>query len=537
MAGASTDTLNPTATTTNELLQEITSISEELNQVREGVGAVERCSKCWYPATDHTNGTIKGCKRRIKMPGDQFANSLIVQRDNLLNVLDYVQTATAREEEARFLHENLERSKSELEAAKLKIRQMLVTRELQLQLIKNLNDAYKLYTEGGQIEDLRRIFHEVDELLQKVTVSDDDDEEDDDDDEEGEWDHSAGGTATTTDTPSATASEPTPASSASRGAATTTTTTIKTRISTTTAPPTPPRPSTLPSSSAGAIPRSGSAHFYIPGLAPPTITAPGVPPYPPGGSTTTTGPGVPPPIPPGGTTTITAPGVPPPYPPGGSTIIAAPGAPPPFPPGGSTTLPFVPLPPVPPLPRGEYPGFQEKHVPLIHRTDGQVCGGVPDSDKVLRAGKILKAEFCESDSPLKYLEKRRLFVNEIRCYFSDLDIYTLLSIFALKGSAYYKIYAPLFDLQCHFTSFLHFLKEFELRIFPNLQSIALATLHTRRQKPDETVRQYFNEFADLLSIVDRDQDDYINEFKGQPNCGNSEQPVLQPRGTQSKKDS
>ena len=68
---------------------------------------------------------------------------------------------------------------------------MLVTRELQLQLIKNLNDAYKLYTEGGQIEDLRRIFHEVDELLQKVTVSDNDDEEDDDDDEEGEWDHSA----------------------------------------------------------------------------------------------------------------------------------------------------------------------------------------------------------------------------------------------------------------------------------------------------------------------------------------------------------
>ena len=123
---------------------------------------------------------------------------------------------------------------------------------------------------------------------------------------------------------------------------------------------------------------------------------------------------------------------------------------------------------------------------------------MPDSDKVLRAGKILKAEFCESDSPLKYLEKRRLFVNEIRCYFSDLDIYTLLSIFALKGYAYYKIYAPLFDLQCHFISFLHFLKEFELRIFPNLQSIALATLHTRRQKPDETVRQYFNEFADHL---------------------------------------
>ena len=412
-------TSSTSARTTNDLLQEIAVLSDELDAIREGVGATERCKRCWYPASSHATKTSRHCKRREKMSGKSFVDSLLAQRNNLVRVLATVKGEAKKEKEIRELQERVDFSEKEMEAAKSKIRKLVVEREYCVGLMKDLDATYKAFAEGeGSLEEFNHAFHEVVDRISEGGV---DESPDTSEDEDEEWDH-AGDTGGETER--------------------------KSVVVVTSATP-------AVSTSSVVLPSSGD---NLRPFVPPPIPAP-IP-------ATTISPSRPLPIP---------------------------------------DFPILP-------PRAEYPGFQEKTCPLLHRTDGQLCGGAPDSDKVLRANKILTAKFKASDSAMKYLEQRRIFVNEIRCYFSGETIYTLLSIFALRASEHFKVFSPMFDLHCHFTSFLHFLKEFEMRIFPNLQSVALATLHTRTQKESESVVFFYNEFVDLIAILDRDPNDYLNEF-------------------------
>ena len=422
-----------TAKTTNDLLQEIAVLSDDLDALREGVGATERCQRCWYPASSHASKTSRHCKRREKMSGKSFVDSLLAQRNNLDRVLATVKGEARKEKEIRELQENVDFARKELEAAKSKVRRLVTEREYCIGLLKDLDSTYTAFSEGGTLEEFDHAFHEV---VARITEGRVDDSPASSDDEDDAWDHT-GDTGDTGDTVSLPQSAVVTSVSLPHSVVVTSGSHVVSTSS-----------SVLP-------PKKDECHPVISLPVPRTFPAP-----------TTVSPSRPPRIPD-------------------------------FP-----TLP----------PRAEYPGFQEKTCPLLHRTDGQMCGGTPDSDKVLRANKILTAKFKASDDALKYLEQRRLFVNEIRCYFSGETLYTLLSIFALKASDHFKVFSPLFDLHCYFTSFLHFLKEFEMRIFPNLQSVALATLHTRTQKEKESVNAYYNEFVDLVTILDRDPNDYLNEF-------------------------
>ena len=76
-----------TAKTTNDLLQEIAALSDELDAQREGVGATDRCQRCWYPASHHASKSSRHCHRRDKMSGKPFIDSLLAQRNNLARVL------------------------------------------------------------------------------------------------------------------------------------------------------------------------------------------------------------------------------------------------------------------------------------------------------------------------------------------------------------------------------------------------------------------------------------------------------------------
>ena len=68
--------------TSTALLTRIGELSDELQNIVEGAGAIYRCQKCWYYASSHPRSSIKHCRRK-PMPDAEFIESLIVQRDNL----------------------------------------------------------------------------------------------------------------------------------------------------------------------------------------------------------------------------------------------------------------------------------------------------------------------------------------------------------------------------------------------------------------------------------------------------------------------
>ena len=143
---------------------------------------------------------------------------------------------------------------------------------------------------------------------------------------------------------------------------------------------------------------------------------------------------------------------------------------------------------------------------------GTLCGGEADGDKVVRAAKLINVEFEEHMDPLKYLEQRRKFVDQLSCYFSGEHMYTHCGIFSLKAHVYYKTFSPIFKRQGEFTSFMSFIKAFEHSLYPSLDSIAMARLHNRTQQKDETVGDYFTDFSDLIFIIGRNEDDYQQQF-------------------------
>ena len=121
-------------------------------------------------------------------------------------------------------------------------------------------------------------------------------------------------------------------------------------------------------------------------------------------------------------------------------------------------------------------------------------------------------EFKEGMDPLKYLEQRRKLVDQMSCYFGGASIYTLLGIFSLKAHVFYRTFAPLFKKESFFTSFMHFIRTFEHTLYPNLDSVALGALHNRKQLKTESVSQYFTDFSDLIFIIGREKNDYIQPF-------------------------
>ena len=161
---------------------------------------------------------------------------------------------------------------------------------------------------------------------------------------------------------------------------------------------------------------------------------------------------------------------------------------------------------------GEPPGYGEKSCPLIHDYTGHVAGGKPETAVVVKAEKLIKSNFLITDSAMVYMGKRRSFLNQLKCYYSGENIYTLLGIFAMKAHAYHKTYTPLMLQKGYYTSFLHFISEFELKLFPDLKARAQNELTNRVQGDKETVRAYWTEFEDLVNVTKRDQDTLIIQF-------------------------
>ena len=91
--------------------------------------------------------------------------------------------------------------------------------------------------------------------------------------------------------------------------------------------------------------------------------------------------------------------------------------------------------------------------------------------------------------------------------------YTMISLFTAKAQSFYTAWGPLLEKKEHFTSFSHFLREFEERRYPDLSSAAfLRFRRCRQEEQGESVRLYWLRFEDLSRVVGIDPSTHMTPF-------------------------
>ena len=348
---------------TDDLMQEVAELSQRLTDLKPGVSAEPTCQKCWYPATAHRNNTVKGCKRKDKMEIEQFTRRLLEQRNNLVEMIKAAKGEQADEQELEQLRATVKHQNKEMEAARERIKSLVATREVLQQLMRSANNAYRVFSTGGTVEEMRKVFEHLDELMADMNVdtksqssSGTEDDDDDDgggtDDPGGTWDHTAeltwptgrnigpinvdaqypsSGHLGTTSTHGESAQKSNNAGKAPSGGDD-----GSTRKKTVTFALYPP---TLRSNDGQSSDSSTRSVFDIPGSNPIRVTAPAAPAAP------------------------SAPSY--------SSILSNP-------------------PPVPPM-RPRVPGYKDyPGVMLLHERGGTMAGGTPDGDKVIKGTKLVK---------------------------------------------------------------------------------------------------------------------------------------------------
>ena len=469
---------------TDDLMGEVAELSQKLTELKPGVAAEQVCGKCWYPASEHKNRSVKGCKSKQKRGIEEFTRWLLAQRNHLVEMIKAAKGEQLHDDEIEQLRATVKYQNGELEAAKQKIHRLTATKEVLQQLIRSTNNAFRVFSTGGSVDEMRELFEKADELMadlnmdikSKSSSSEDDDDDDPGDTEDtgGHWDHSAELTwPTNTNIGPAliNAQYPNP-SPGTQGA---TSHHVEDRQQ---------------QNDAGN--RSPIRKTVTFALHPPSLQNTGGQSVSQSHQSTTTGQSV--------------------YDVQNTTRYASntPGVTPPTRQSSILSNP----PPVTPL-RPRVPGYKDyPGVVLLHERGGTVCGGTPDGDKVIKGTKLVKTEFCAEDGPLKYLERRRRFCDEISSFFSGEDMYTILSIFRQKAACYYRTLTKMFRVESTYTSFLNFLRVFEHILFPQMDAVALGALQTRVQAEGESVVDYYTDYSDLIYIIGRNESDYIEPFIG-----------------------
>ena len=491
----------PEEVTTNELLQEIADLSARISQLRPGVSATIWCPKCWRPPSQHKGGSIKGCKSKTKMPVDQFTRELLQQRNNLVRCIRSADTEGRQSEAIDALQNTVERQAQTIESNQERIRSLQATKQVMLHLMRNLNDAYLAFITGGNENEMKRIFKDVDDLLVSLNTeskssseNEDDDDGDGEDDDDG-WDHTGDRTTWPIDNASIVAdgnrlfpADNNDAGATEAGAIGGVGATKKVHFSF----------SPVLTHSSNSSKQGAEASGQTTGTSGQTTGT--------SGQTTGTS----------GQTGVAS----------GQRIVNGILRPASSnrsvydvqanthtisTPSPNTHTISTPSPNPPSTP--QYPGlFEKPGVVLIFPRGGTLCGGEADADSVVRAAKIVNVDFKENMDALLYLEQRRKLVDQLSCYFGACPMFTHLGIFALKAHVFYKTFQPILKREATFSSFMAFVKEFEHQLYPNLDSIALGRLHNRKQQSNESVSEYFTDYVDLIFIIGRQEDDYIQPF-------------------------
>ena len=189
-----------------------------------------------------------------------------------------------------------------------------------------------------------------------------------------------------------------------------------------------------------------------------------------------------------------------------STAAAGGGRPPTASVGSTTTVLGTP-------PAGyEFPGLNEKSVPLCHQTNGSLCGGSPDNQAMKYLTKVVTMTISKTDTAEQWIDKWSQLYLMMKVHCGSESIYTLLALWVKLTPTLYRHYSEMLEKVAYFTSFQHFVREFAASNYPSLKTVALSKLTNCRQKENQTVREYRLDFTELVKMCDRRLDDYTYEF-------------------------
>ena len=143
-----------------------------------------------------------------------------------------------------------------------------------------------------------------------------------------------------------------------------------------------------------------------------------------------------------------------------------------------------------------------------------MCGGTGDNDKekiFLRKWK--KDEyFLRADSEAEYRKKRAAMLSIFTHNIGSEDIYTYAMIFHGLATDFGECLNELGAKKAYFTSFMHYLEEFEKINYPYLVERINKELNSLEQAKKETVRDYHARAKELLSFTKRKEDDFAIEW-------------------------
>ena len=163
-----------------------------------------------------------------------------------------------------------------------------------------------------------------------------------------------------------------------------------------------------------------------------------------------------------------------------------------------------------------YPGFRDPApgTDLKHRVgEGAICGGKGDQDIVIKAQKLVKITFKESEDCFEWLEKKRKMMNQMEYLYPDLEIYDLIAIFQSRATDHVRTLEPLLKKQSHYKSFTHFIREFQEQAYPNIKNEVQARFATITQRErGQNIYQFYLEFLDLLTVLGWRADDHVQTF-------------------------
>ena len=169
-------------------------------------------------------------------------------------------------------------------------------------------------------------------------------------------------------------------------------------------------------------------------------------------------------------------------------------------------------------PRARAPGLFDPPpgTDLSFPMDGHTCGGHPDRKGVLDMSKLLKFDdkekFLSTDTPMQFIIKHRKLMNGYTDLAPDDDLPTYISFFCLQSPDHQIIHDELKSKKAHFTSFEHYMREFQTILYPTLKTFALQELRKCKQQQKEDVMTYFKRTADLLKMLQMDQNSHCDEF-------------------------
>ena len=74
------------------------------------------------------------------------------------------------------------------------------------------------------------------------------------------------------------------------------------------------------------------------------------------------------------------------------------------------------------------PGLRDRVEPVLHSYDGELCGGTPDTTLVAKLISKFRVEFEEDDDVFTWIQKRKQFINELRCTMPAATMYTMVCL-------------------------------------------------------------------------------------------------------------